>query len=253
MTESVLIPEFMMYENRIGDSELKELANRLTLESRTNKDRFRLFTDILSEYVGSGEYRTQSSEFLAMCAKATYLRGMYGFTQVIARACDGLGCKGYAAAAYCRQSLDPRWLNNLRTYVNQAWQAKDYIIFAELSGELASVLIELGYVEHSREVASESIDKVTKATAKDWTVRTMVQAALLRARVILAEISHRSESRDEAVTRLDSAEDTARHLGHQLALADIKYYRASGLVDSREYEQAMGLVRKKRILLCWHW
>jgi tetratricopeptide (TPR) repeat protein len=232
-----------MYLDGLDESEVTELDSKLALESRSSKDRFRLFTDVLLEYLGSGEWKNRSDGFLAMLAKASYLRGMYGFNQILAKGCDSLACKGYAAAAYCRQSLDPRWLNNLRNYVNQAWQSEDFVTFAQLSGQLAAVLTDLGYAERAREVAEESIDKVTLLTSKNEEIRTTVQFALLRPRIILAYIAHESESRDEALIRLDSAEDTAKHLDHSLALADIKYYRARAFVDSCEYQEALSLVR----------
>jgi tetratricopeptide (TPR) repeat protein len=232
----------MMHGSGLEDSELEEIRNRLTAYARSTKDRFLIFTDILIEYVGGGEWRNRSPALLAMCGKACFLRGKYGYNQMLARESQSLSCKGYAAAAYCRQSLDPRWLNNLRNITNQTWQAKDYIIFAELSGQLASVLMDLGYTDHAREVASESIDKVTLATAQDAETRTMVQAALLRARIILAFISGYSESREESLIRLDSAHDTASLLDHQLALNDIRYYRARALEDMYEHDRALSLV-----------
>lgn len=232
----------MMYTTGLEDTELDELRNRIITHSRSTKDRFMLFTDILIEYVGSGEWKGRSAAFLAMCAKASYLRGMYGYNQIIAKDLSNITARGYAAAAYCRQSLDPRWLNNLRNITNQAWQAKDYIAFAELSGQLASVLIDLGYTDHAREVASESIEKVTQATAKDTAIRNMVQAALLRARIILASISVSSESREEALIRLDSAQDTATHLDQQLALTDIKFHRSRALEEFYEHDRALSLV-----------
>ncbi|UCE10589.1 MAG: tetratricopeptide repeat protein, partial [Candidatus Thorarchaeota archaeon] len=189
------------------------------------------------------EWKNRSDGFLAMLAKASYLRGMYGFNQVLAKGCDSIACKGYAAAAYCRQSLDPRWLNNLRNYVNQAWQSQDYVTFAQLSGQLAAVLTDLGYADRAREVAEESIEKVTKLTSKNEDIRRTVQAALLRPRIVLAYVAHESESIDEALIRLDSAEDTANHLDQQLALADIEYYRARALYDAFEFERALSLVR----------
>lgn len=231
-----------MYEDRLTDSEKKEIANRLTSGFRTGKDRFLHFTDILSEYVGSGEWHNLSDGFLAMCAKASYLRGMYGYNQQLAKGTDNIICKGYAAAAYCRQSLDPRWLNNLRTYVNQSWQAKDYIAFAELSGQLASILIDLGYTERAKQVASESIEKVTQATAKDQKIRTKVQSALLRSRILMANVDIQAGARDDALVRLDSAEDTARILNNDLALTDVRYYRAKVLEESKEYDRATDLL-----------
>lgn len=231
-----------MYTTGLEDTEIDELRNRVTTLSRSTKDRFMLFTDILIEYIGSGEWKNRSPAFLSMCAKASYLRGMYGYNQILAKDLSNLTAKGYAAAAYCRQSLDPRWLNNLRNITNQTWQAKDYIAFAELSGQLASVLIDLGYTDHAREVASESIEKVTQATAKDTDIRNMVQAALLRARIILAFIAVSSESREEALIRLDSAQDTATHLDHQLALTDIKFYRGRALEEFYEHDRALSLV-----------
>jgi len=242
LKDEPIIPEFMMYREDLEDSELEELRNRIAVHSRSTKDRFLLFTDVLIEYVGSGEWRNRSPAFLAMCAKASFLRGMYGYNQILAKDTQNITCKGYAAAAYCRQSLDPRWLNNLRNITNQAWQAKDYIAFAELSGQLAYILIDLGYTDHAKEVASKSIEKVTMNTAKDTKIRNMVQAALLRPRIILAFIAVSSESREEALMRLDSAQDTATHLDHQLALNDIKFYRGRVLEDFFEHDRALALV-----------
>jgi tetratricopeptide (TPR) repeat protein len=237
-----IIPEFMMYRPGLDESEIEEIGNRLSTHSRSTSDRFLIFTDILIEYVGSGEWRNRSSAFLAMCGKACFLRGKYGYNQTLAKDTQNLTCKGYAAAAYCRQNLDPRWLNNLRNIANQAWQARDYIAFAELSGQLASVLMDLGYTDHAREIASESIDKVTMATAQDSEIRNMVQAALLRPRILLAFISGYSESREEALIRLDSAHDVAGLLDDQLALNDIRFYRARALEDMYEHDRAMSLV-----------
>ena len=242
LQDDPIIPEFMMYTTGLEANEINELRNRLTNHSRSSRDRFMLFTDILIEDVGSGEWKNRSPAYLAMCAKACYLRGMYGYNQILAKDQTNLTAKGYAAAAYCRQSLDPRWLNNLRNITNQAWQAKDYITFAELSGQLASILIDLGYPDHAREVASESIERVTQATAKNTSIRNMVQAALLHTRVILASIATYTESREEALIRLDSAQDAATHLDHQLALTDIKFYRARALEEFYEHDRAMSLV-----------
>lgn len=240
---SIIPPEFIMYQDELDASEIEELKNRLALQSRSNKGRFRLFTDIILEYIGSGEWHNRTDGFLAICAKSAFLRGMYGYNQVLARGCNNLPCKGYAAAAYCRQSLNPRWVNNLRNYVNQAWQEKNFVVFAELSGQLASVLVDIGYTDRAREVAEESIDRVTKLTAKDEHIRNKVQAALLRARIILAYTTHIGGNRDEALIRLDSADDTARVLDHQLAMADIDYYRARHLEQALEHKQAMSLVK----------
>ncbi len=230
-----------MYRPGLEESEIEEIENRLAVYARSTRDRFLIFTDILIEYVGGGEWKNRSPAFLAMCAKACFLRGMYGYNQILAKDIDNYTCKGYAAAAYCRQSLDPRWLNNLRNITNQIWQAKEYIAFAELSGQLASILIDLGYTDHAQEVASESIDKVTIATAQDSAIRTMVQAALLRPRIILAFIAGNSESHEEGLIRLDSAHDTAVLLDHQLALNDIRYYRAMAFENSSEHNRAMPL------------
>ncbi|MFX1605379.1 MAG: tetratricopeptide repeat protein [Promethearchaeota archaeon] len=242
MRDNPIIPEFMMYTTGLEDIEINELRSRIAAYSRSPKDRFMLFTDVLIEYIGSGEWKNRSPAFLAMCAKASFLRGMYGFNQILAKELSNLTARGYAAAAYCRQSLDPRWLNNLRNITNQTWQAKDYIAFAELSGQLASVLIDLGYIDHAKDVASESIEKVTQATAKNTEIRNMVQAALLRARVILAYIAVSTESQEEALIRLDSAQDTATHLDHQLALTDIKFYRSRVLEEFQEHDRALALV-----------
>lgn len=238
-----IIPEFAMYRSGLDSFELDDLANRVSSESRTEKDRFMAFTDVLIEGISTGEWVNRSSSFLAMCAKASFLRGKYGYNQILAKSSPSLACKGYAAAAYCRQSLDPRWLNNLRNYVTQAWQAKDYIVFAELSGELASILVDLGYVDEATRVANESIDKVTAATTKDTGIRTMVQSALLRSRVILAYITTAMLSREEGLIRLDSAEETAEVLDDQLALSDIRYYRSRAYEQFREFDTALSLLK----------
>jgi tetratricopeptide (TPR) repeat protein len=70
----------------------------------------------------------------------------------------------------------------------------------------------------------------------------MVQAALLRARIIHAYIASTAISWEEAFIRLDSAEDTARHLNHQLALTDITYSRGRILVDRYEYDRVKSLL-----------
>jgi len=243
VAEDPIIPEFMMYRPGLEESEIEEISSRLAIHSRSTKDRFQVFTDLLIEYVGGGEWKNRSPAFLAMCAKACFLRGMYGYNQILAKDSQSLNAKGYAAAAYCRQSLDPRWLNNLRNITNQAWQAKDYITFAELSGQLANILVDLGYTDHAKVVASESIDKVTLATAQDSNIRNMVQAALLRPRIILAYIMASTETQEEALIRLDSAHDTAKLLDHQLALTDISYYRGMAFEDTLEHDRAMPLAR----------
>lgn len=237
-----IIPEFEMYRSGLEQSELGELRGRLAPHGRTNKDRFMLFTDILVEYVGSGEWMNRSEAFLSMCAKACFLRGMYGYNQTLAKQTQNLACKGYAAAAYCRQSLDPRWLNNLRNITNQAWQAKEFVTYSELSGQLASVLMDLGYAEHAKDVVSESIDKVTLETSQDETIRHQVQSALLRPRIILAYISGYSGSREESLIRLDSAHDTAEHMRNGLALSDIQFFRARAYEAMLEHDRAMPLV-----------
>ncbi|TFF96106.1 tetratricopeptide repeat protein [Candidatus Thorarchaeota archaeon] len=237
-----IIPEFEMHRADLEESEIEELKGRLAMQGRTNKDRFMLFTDILIEYVGSSEYVNRSDAFLSMCAKACFLRGMYGYNQILAKNTENLACRGYAAAAYCRQSLDPRWLNNLRNITNQSWQAKEYITYAELSGQLASVLMDLGYAEHANDVVSESIDKVTLETSQDEDIRHRVQCALLRPRVILAYISGYSGSREESLIRLDSAHDTAQLMSNKLALSDIQFFRARAYESMLEHDRAMPLV-----------
>ncbi|MHA1637209.1 MAG: tetratricopeptide repeat protein [Candidatus Thorarchaeota archaeon] len=242
MKESPIIPEFSMYENGLKASEIEEIANRFKALPRTNKNRFMQFTDILTEYIGSGEWRNQSETFLAMCAKAAFYRGMYGYNLIIARGCSEILCKGYLAAAYCRQSLDPRWINNLRNYLHQAWHAKHYVAVAELSTQLSSILVDLGYTDNARDVASESIEKVTKDTTKDETNRSNIQSALLSTRIQLGLIEFFSGKRDEALIRLDSAEDTAKLLDQKLAQTEIKIYRALVYEDAVEYERALVLL-----------
>jgi tetratricopeptide (TPR) repeat protein len=232
-----------MYEDVLEQSEITDIANRIAAGIRTGKDRFMHFTDIITEYVGSGEWKNHSEGFLALCAKASFLRGLYGYNQVLAKSSTSIACKGYAAAAYCRQSLDPRWMNNLQTYVNQAWQSKDHVVFSELSCQLASVLIDLGYADRAKAIAQESIDKVTQATMKNENIRNRVQTALLRGRILMAPIDLQAGNRDEAHVLLDSADETARLLDHQLALTDISYYRGLILEDSHEYDRALELTK----------
>ncbi len=241
MVESSVIPEFAMHEYGLDSSEIENLEKRLTTATRKGKDRFMAFTDILVEYVKNGEWNDKSPSFVTMCAKASFLRGLYSYNQVLAKGTPNIACKGYAAAAYCKQSLDPRWMNNLRNYVNQAWQARDHIVFAELSGLLASILMDLGYADRAKTVASESIEKVTMTTSKNEEIRNRVQAALLRPRIMLASISRESEPRDEVLIRLDAAEEAAKHLDHQLALTDISYQRARVMEEVHEYKKAMDL------------
>ncbi len=244
LTDNPIIPEFAMYEDRITESEQDEIVRHLSVSNRIGKDRFMIFTDVLLEYIGAGEWYNLSEGFLSMCAKAAYLRGMYGYNQVLAKGTDNIMCRGYAAAAYCRQRLDPRWVNNLRTYVNQAWQSKDYIGFAELSGQLAYILAYLGYTDKAKETASEGIEKVTKETAKTVEIRSKVQAALLRARIQMAYVDIQRRAHEEALVRLDSAEETARVLDHRLAQTDVFYLRAMVLHKSKEYERAMDIARE---------
>ncbi|MBD3405240.1 MAG: tetratricopeptide repeat protein [Candidatus Lokiarchaeota archaeon] len=242
MQSDPIIPEFAMYSGDLDKKEIEELNLRLAQEKRSSKNRFLIFTDLLLDFIGSGEWKNHSDAFIAMCAKAAFLRGKYGYNQILAKETTNITCNGYAAAAYCRQSLDPRWINNLRNYVNQAWQSSDYIAFAELSGQLAAVLIDLGYADHSKEVAEESIERVTKATTHNPEIRKKIQLALLRPRIILAYIASTSELRDEAMIRLDAAEDASEILDHQLALVDVEYFRARVMHDFREIDRALDIL-----------
>ncbi len=243
MINSPIIPEFMTYYDGLTAEEIEELNLRIAAFSKTTRDRFRAFTDLLLDYIGTDEWKNKSHAFLSMCAKAAFLRGQYGFNQILAKECNNIACKAYAAASYCRQSLNPRWINNLRNYVMQAWQEKDYVNFAELSGQLASILIDLGFATHAKEVAEESIEKVTEATVKNEKIRNKVQAALLGPRIILAYISLVQKSREEALIRLNSAEKSALHLDNQLAMVDINYYRARALRITNEYDEAIEILR----------
>ncbi|NWF96957.1 MAG: tetratricopeptide repeat protein [Candidatus Thorarchaeota archaeon] len=237
-----IIPEFSMYEGQLDRYELEDLDRRTRQTAKGQKDRFRDFTDILLEYVGSGEWQKRSTGFVVMCAKASYLRGMYGYNQALAKGSTSQVAKAFASAAYCRQSLDPRWLSRLRNHVNSLWQSKDYIGFAETSGQLASVLIDLGYTDQAREVANDSITRATEATVHNVDLRNRVQAVLLDARITLAHIAGTTKSIEEALIRLDAAEEAARHFDNSLALANIQYCRAYVLMDSHEYEEAEVLI-----------
>ena len=232
-----------MHEKGLADNELDMIQKELIIEAKKNKNRFMEFTDVVIKLGRDKDFEKFSRSFQAICAKACFLRGMYNLNQELAKRTDCIACRGYAAAAYCRQSLNPRWLNNLRNYVNQGWQSKQYIIYAELAGQLAGVLIDLGYAEHALDVANDSIEKVTKATMKDEEIRRHVQLALLRPRIIMAYISGSALSRDEALIRLDSAEETANLLDHRLAIADIQYYRARTFEEFSEIDRAIDLVK----------
>ncbi len=231
-----------MYRSGLDSFEISDLTNRMMSELKTSKDRFMAFTDILIEGVGTGEWAKRTPNFMAMCAKASFLRGMYGYNQILAKGTTNLVCKAYAAAAYCRQSLDPRWISNLTNYANQAWQSKDYTAYAELSGELASILIDLGYTDRATKAASESIEKVTAATTKDASIRSVVQSALLRCRIVMAYITASTVSREEGLMRLESAEEAANLFDDQLALTDIRYYRARTYSLYKEYDTALSLL-----------
>ncbi len=243
MKESTIIPEFSMYVHGLEDTELEIIRKEILVESKKNKHPFLEFTDVVIRMLRERVFENPSAAFRSICAKACFLRGMYNLNQELAKQTNIISCRGYAAAAYCRQSLNPRWINNLRNYVNQAWQSKEYIVYAELAGELACILIDLGYAEHALNVASDSIERVTKITMKDEDIRTSVQAALLRPRIIMAYISGLAQSRDEALIRLDSAEDTAELLRHHLALADSQYYRAKTLQEFSELDRALDLLK----------
>jgi tetratricopeptide (TPR) repeat protein len=237
-----IIPEFAMYRSGLESFELSDLTNRMSSELRANKDRFMAFTDVLVEGVATGEWANRTPSFMAMCAKASFLRGMYGYNQILAKGTSNLACKAYAAAAYCRQSLDPRWLNNLSNYASQAWQSKDYVVFSEISGELASILIDLGYTDRANRVATDGIEKATAATTKDASVRSVVQSALLRCRIVMAYIMALTISREEGLIRLESAEEAGNRFDDQLALTDIRYYRAKVYELYKEYDTALGLL-----------
>jgi tetratricopeptide (TPR) repeat protein len=59
----------------------------------------------------------------------------------------------------------------------------------------------------------------------------------------LAYIFAESMSREESLIRLDSAEETAKILDHQLAKTDVSYHRARALNQFHEYKRALDLVR----------
>ncbi|RLI58796.1 MAG: hypothetical protein DRO93_09285 [Candidatus Thorarchaeota archaeon] len=240
LSDNPIIPEFAMYSPE--SDELDEIAARLADPSRTANDRFRAFTDVLADYVATSEWKNHSKDFLSMLARACYLRGMYGYNQVLAKDAKNLTCKGYAAASYCRQSLDPRWLNNLQNIVNQAWQANEYIAYAELAGTLAQILVELGYTDRAREVAMDSIERAVEASKHDEVLKRKVTATLLDAHIVLAHIASLHRARDEAIIRLDSAQNTAERLDDQLALAKILHHRALVMFGSHEYDTALALV-----------
>ncbi len=237
MFEDLIVPEFKVYS--ISEEELEELSVKIDNMSSESGDRFRIFTDVLIEYVPSGEWMHHSDSFLAMIARACYIRGMYGYLQVLAKSTDNVSCLGYAAASYCRQSLNPRWLSNLEKYVNQAWQKKEYITYTELSAVLAEILFELGYNDHAERHGHDTIERVTEATKTDAHLKHRIQAVLLDTHIVLARIAAARRYRDEALMRLDSAEATAKKLGNRLASGKILYVRAYTFIDCHEFNRAM--------------
>ncbi|MHA1771730.1 MAG: tetratricopeptide repeat protein [Candidatus Thorarchaeota archaeon] len=237
MPNDPLIPEFSVYS--IEREEIEELGRRIENIPQESGNRFRIFTDALIDYVPSGEWRNHSDSFITMIARACYLRGMYGYIQTLAKSTKNVACKGYSSASYCRQSLNPRWINNLRNYVNQAWQEKNYIAFTELSTLLAEILVDLGYNDHAEKHAHDTIERVTEATKKDTELKKKVQTLLLDTHIILARITASRRARDETLMRLDSAEATAKRIDNQLALAKIMYVRGYLFLDSHEFNRAM--------------
>ncbi len=232
-----------MYNTGLTRDETKYLRESIKAQASSGKDRFRLFTDVLINFIENEDWEEASSDMLAICGKAAYLRGRYDLNEVLSNSCQNLACRGYAAASFCTQSLDPRWLNNLRNYVNHAWQSKRYVVFAELVGKLSEVLMNLGYADQARTIAEDGIERVTESTKADENLRSKVQAALLETRLILAHLAGLAKKRDEAILRLNSAEETAKLLDHILALTDIAYYRANVLTYSHEYEKSLSYLR----------
>jgi tetratricopeptide (TPR) repeat protein len=232
-----------MYSTGLTKEEMQYLRQAADAQSGSGKDPFRLFTDVLIDFIENETWEEASSDMLAMCGKASYLRGRYDLNNTLSKGCQNLACRGYAAAAFCKQSLDPRWLNNLRNYVNHAWQSNRYIVFAELIGKISEVLMNLGYADQARTIAEDGIERVTAVTTADENLRTTVQAALLETRLTLAHLAGLAKKRDEAILRLNSAEETAKLLGHVLALTDITYYRANVLTYSHEYEKSLSYLR----------
>ncbi len=237
MNGDIPIPEFIAYD--IDEQDEADLRFRITTQSKSSMQRFRVFTDALIDYVPTEEWVNRSAEFIAMIARACYLRGMYGYNQILAKTTDNTACKGYAAASYCRQSLDPRWVNNLRNYVNQAWQEKEYFIYAELSGTLIEILIDLGYTERALDYAHETIERVTDATKHDAQMKRRAQVVLLDCHIQVARISGMRRARDEALVRLRAAQTTADHFDHSLAKAKILYAKAQTLLNNHEYDDAL--------------
>ena len=52
-----------MYRTGLEDTEIEELRNRVKTHARSTKERFLLFTDVLIEYVGSGEWKNRSARY----------------------------------------------------------------------------------------------------------------------------------------------------------------------------------------------
>ncbi len=229
-----IITEFATYRSGLTDDEIEDFRQKLSqIPKRTH--RFRALSDILIEYVESGEWVGHSNALVAMCARGCFLRGLYEHNQTLGRRSQNIIAKAYASAARCRQSFDSRWMNTLRQYTNQIWQSGKYVEFAEISGLFAYMLTEFGYTAQATEIANDTISRVTEATKDDNELKITAQIALLDAKIALADLAVRSGARDEALIRLDAAESAARPVEHEIALSDIEYSRAGVLLHDHEY------------------
>ncbi len=242
MTDPQIIPEFSVFAEHLADEELQEIQERLVSHSKSGKNRFRAFTDVLLECISNGEWKDKSHAYVAMCSRAAYLRGQYGINKLLSKHVDCNVCKAFAAASYCKQSFDSRHLNTLNNHINQIWHDKDYIYFAELTGYYGLILSELGFAKRAYEVLEQHIEQVTEATKNDDAIRSQVQEALLFPRIVVAYVAQSLESRTESMYRLEAAEKTARMLDNELALVNIDLFKARALSNASEYDGAHSIL-----------
>ncbi len=238
LNRSVIIPEFATYQRGLSDEEIEEIAQRLSKFPHI-MDRFHAFTDVLIGYVESGEWQGHSSALMAMCARGCFLRGMYNTCQTFGRRSQDIVAKAYAAAAHCKQSFDPKWINTLRQYVNQLWHSKKYPEFAELAGQLVWMLNDFGHNDQAREIANDTLTNATDATRDDADLATITQIALLDVKIVLADLTSKAGAREEALTRLDAVESAARQVDHELAQVDIQYCRGGIFTRDHDYDKAI--------------
>ncbi|MEM2141707.1 MAG: hypothetical protein QXS20_04840 [Candidatus Thorarchaeota archaeon] len=237
-----LPPEFEPYAAIVPEWELDEIAREVPSSGTIARsdNRFRRFTDALINLVTSENIKRASDGLLSLISHACYLRGRYDLNQILAGVRPDVVCETYAVLSRSRQSIDPSLPDILRGQVDRVWDAQRLVEYAGLLGETASVLIDMGHLETAEQMIHDGMERLISAPA-DQSLREAIQKALLKPRILLAQLAILARKREEAIMRLDSAEVTADRLGHELALSDIRFLRALILHDARDDQKALSL------------